>query len=68
MPTKKKTSPKKVVPPVAPLLKAKTEGVAILNKPVEKQGIIKGDPRVTPKTLKNLEKGKWKKGQSGNPK
>lgn len=32
-----KTSPKKIVPPVATLGKAKTGGVAIVNKPVEKQ-------------------------------
>lgn len=58
-----KTSPKKIVPPVAPLVKAKTVGIAKVNKPIEKQWNI-SDWKA--KRMQNLKS--WKKGQTGNPK
>lgn len=68
MPTKKKTSPVKVVPPVKPLTKGSAGGQVMNPAPIKKQESNNSESRKIIAGKKNLEKWKWPKGKSGNPK
>lgn len=62
---KTKTSQSKSTPPVKQLAKAKTGGEPLVIAPPKKQEKNRIDARIEA-GKKNLEKGKFKPGQSGN--